>query len=117
MCDKPRFFKKKYSDLSVLEPEKDVVYTIKNFKYMPDDPLNNLVDSVAKVSPEDTFHILYILKPMDEKHNRRVKKFADALFKKQDSKIKKTPRRHYLLMPWKIFSFFIHGPSKELLSK
>ena len=98
-----------------MEPEKDVVYTIKNYKYMPDDPLNNLVDSVAKVASEDTFHILMILKPMDEKHNKRVKKFADALFKKQDSKLKPTPWRQYLLMPWKIFEFFISGPSKELL--
>lgn len=115
ICDKPKFFKKKYNDLSVLEPEKDVVYTIKNYKYMPDDPLNNLVDSVAKVSPEDTFHILMVLKPANEKYNRRVKKFADALFKKQDSKIKNTPRWQYILMPRKIFTFFIYGPSKELL--
>lgn len=117
LCDKPKFFKKKYSDLSALEPEKDVVYTIKNFKYMPDDPLNNLVDAVAKVSPDDTFHILMVLKPEDEKYNRRVQKFADALFKKENSKIKKTPWWHYLIMPWKIFSFFLNGPSKELLKK
>lgn len=115
ICDKPRFFSKKYSDLSVLEPEKDVVYTIKNYKYMPDDPLNNLVDSVAKVSSEDTFHILMVLKPIDEKHNKRVKKFADALFKKQDARLKPTPWWQYILMPWKIFTFFINGPSKQLL--
>jgi hypothetical protein len=31
---------------------------------MADDPLNNLVDSVAKVPPEDTFHIHMVLKPL-----------------------------------------------------
>jgi len=71
----------------VLEPEKDVVYTIKTFKYMPDDPLNNLIDSIAKVNADDTFHVLMILKPLGEEHNKRVKYFADALFKKQKSKI------------------------------
>lgn len=115
ITEKPRFFQKKYSDLSVLEPEKDTVYTIKNYKYMPDDPLNNLVDSIAKVNAEDTFHVLMVLKPMDERHNKRVKIFADALFKKQESKIRRTPWWHYIIMPWKIFGFFIFGPSREIL--
>ena len=116
LCDRPRYFSKKYSDISVLEPEKDVVYTIKTFKYMPDDPLNNLVDSIAKVNSDDTFHVLMILKPLWEEHNKRVKYFSDALFKKQKSKIEWTPWWKYVLMPWKVFSFFIHWPSKELLA-
>lgn len=115
LTEKPRFFKKKYSDLSVLEPEKDTVYTIKNYKYMPDDPLNNLIDSIAKVKPEDTFHVLMVLKPIDESHNRRVKKFADALFKKQGSSIKRTPWWHYIIMPRKIFGLFIDGGSREYI--
>lgn len=115
ICDKPKFFSKKYSEVSVLEPEKDIVYTIKTYKYMPDDPLNNLIDSVAKVSADDTFHIHMVLKPLGEEHNKRVKYFADALFKKQKSKISPTARWKYLLMPWKVFSFFLNGPSKELL--
>lgn len=115
MCPRPEFFSKKYSDISVLEPEKDIVYTIKNYKYMADDPLNNLADSVAKVTPEDTFHIHMVLKPLGEEHNKRVKHFADALFKKQDSKLKPTPWRKYIIFPWKIFSFFVNGPSKEFL--
>ncbi len=117
ICDKPRYFSKKYSDISVLEPEKDVVYTIKTFKYMPDDPLNNLIDSIAKVNADDTFHVLMILKPLGEEHNKRVKYFSDALFKKQKSKIEGTPRWKYILMPWKVFSFFLSGPSKEALAK
>jgi hypothetical protein len=116
ICDKPRYFSKKYSDVTVLEPEKDVVYTIKTFKYMPDDPLNNLVDSIAKVNSDDTFHVLMVLKPLGEEHNKRVKYFSDALFKKQKSKIEWTPLWKYILMPWKVFNFFLSGPSKELLA-
>lgn len=115
ICPKPQFFSKKYSEVSVLEPEKDIVYTIKTYKYMPDDPLNNLIDSVAKVSPDDTFHVHMVLKPLWEEHNKRVKYFADALFKKQKSKITPTARWKYVLMPWKVFSFFLNGPSKEFL--
>jgi hypothetical protein len=57
-----------------------------------------------------------ILKPLGEEHNKRVKYFADALFKKQKSKIEWTPRWKYILMPRKFFSFFLSGPSKELLA-
>lgn len=115
VCTRPQYFSKKYSEVGLLEPEKDIVYTIKTFKYMPDDPLNNLVDSVAKVSSEDTFHILMILKPLWDKHNKRVKYFADALYKKQKSKIDPTAWWKYIIFPWKIFQFFLNGPSKELL--
>ena len=115
VCPKPIYFGKKYSSVSVLEPEKDTVYTIKTFKYMPDDPLNNLVDSIAKIPAEDTFHTLLILKPLWDEHNRRVKYFADALYKKQKSKIEGTPRWKYLLMPRKVFQFFLKWPGKEML--
>lgn len=87
VCERPRFFSKKYNDISVLEPEKDTVYTIKNFKYMPDDPLNNLIDSIAKTPSDDTLHVVMVLKPLGDEHNKRVKYFADALYKKQKSKI------------------------------
>lgn len=115
VCQKPRYFSKPYTDISVLEPKKDTVYTIKTYKYMPDDPINNIIDSIAKIRNEDTFHVLMVQKPLDDSHNKRVKYFADALFKKQRSKIDPTPWWKYLIFPWKIFSFFLKGPSKELL--
>ena len=54
---------------------------------MPDDPLNNLVDAMAKIEGTDTFHVMMVLKPLGGEHNERVKYYADALYKKQKSKI------------------------------
>lgn len=104
---RPMFFSKKYSDISVLEPEKEPAYTIKTFKYMPDDPVNNLVDATAKISSYDTFHMIMVLKPLGDEHNKRMKYIADALYKRQKHKLSSTARWHYLLFPWKIFQFFI----------
>jgi hypothetical protein len=87
VCEKPNFFTKKHTSIAVLEPERDTVYTIKTFKQMPDDPLNNLIDSIAKVEAKDNFYTMLILKPIDDEYNHRVKYFADALYKKQTSKI------------------------------
>lgn len=111
----PEYLKKRYTDISILEPQKDTAYTIRNFNYMPDDPLNNLVDSVAKVDQNDTFHILMIVKPQSKSYNKRVKKIADTLFKGKSTKRFMTPRWHYLLMPWKVLKFFITWPSKDML--
>ena len=43
---RPKFFKKKYSDVQVLETKKDSLYTIKLYKNIPDDPINNIIDSM-----------------------------------------------------------------------
>ncbi|MBO7504952.1 hypothetical protein J6T66_02090 [bacterium] len=43
---RPNFFKKKFSDIQVLETTKDPLYTIKLFKNIPDDPINNIIDSM-----------------------------------------------------------------------
>jgi hypothetical protein len=43
---KPKFFKKKFSDIQVLETKRDPLYTIKLYKNIPDDPINNIVDSI-----------------------------------------------------------------------
>ncbi|MBO7094632.1 hypothetical protein J6V86_00020 [bacterium] len=43
---KPKFFKKKFSDIQVLETTKDPLYTIKLYKNIPDDPINNIIDSM-----------------------------------------------------------------------
>jgi hypothetical protein len=46
-----------------LEPKKDPVYTIKTFKQMPDDPINNLIDTMGKVSVYDTVTTILVIKP------------------------------------------------------
>ncbi|MFZ2150830.1 MAG: hypothetical protein WAZ12_04095 [Candidatus Absconditicoccaceae bacterium] len=111
---KPKFFGKKYSDITILGLKEDPVYTIKMFKLMPDDPINNLVDAMSKVQNTDTVTLLMPIKPEGSWFNTKMKKAADRLYKNLD--IKDTPWRHYIFMPWKIFSFLILGPSQKLLS-
>ena len=60
---RPKFVTKKYYDIEVLEPEKDPLYTIKLYKNIPDDPINNVLDSIGKVSTEDTVNIIISTKP------------------------------------------------------
>lgn len=113
---KPKFFAKKYSDITVMEPQKDPVYPIKMFKLMQDDPLNNLIDGMGKVSSEDTFTIVIPIKPIvGDTFNKKAKFYADALYKKQNEKIEWTPFWKYLIFPWKIIDFLISGPSKDLI--
>lgn len=112
---KPTYFVNKYYDITVLEPQRDTVYPIRTFKTMPDDPLNNIIDAIARVDKLDTLHVILPLKPQDESYNLRAKKMANALFKKDKTAINGTPFWHYFLFPWKILQFFINWPSKELL--
>lgn len=111
---KPKFFWKKYSDITILGLKEDPIYTIKMFKLMPDDPINNLVDAMSKVQSTDTVTLLMPIKPEWSRFNDKMKKAADRLYKNLD--IRDTPWRHYLFMPWKIFSFLILWPSQKLLS-
>jgi hypothetical protein len=46
-----------------LEPEKDPVYTIKTFRQMPDDPMNNIIDTMSKISIYDTVTAILVIKP------------------------------------------------------
>jgi len=111
---KPKFFWKKYSDITVLEPARDPIYTIKMFKLMPDDPINNLIDAMWKIQSTDTATILMPIKPVWSKFNEKMKKAADRLYKNLD--INDTPWRHYVFMPWKLFGFLVFWPSGKLLS-
>jgi hypothetical protein len=43
---RPKFFRKKFTDIQVLETKKDPLYTIKLYKNIPDDPINNIIDSM-----------------------------------------------------------------------
>ena len=60
---KPDPFQKKYYDIMPLEPEKDPVYTIKTFRQMPDDPMNNIIDTMSKISIYDTVTAILVIKP------------------------------------------------------
>jgi len=110
---RPKFFTKKYHDIEVLEPERDPLYTIKLFKNVPDDPMNNVLDSIGKVATEDVVNIMITCKPEDDSYNKKRQHAADRLYKNLD--IYETKWWKKLLNPLNWFSFLIHGPSQELL--
>jgi hypothetical protein len=105
---RPKFFTKKYQDVEVLEPEKDPLYTIKLYKNVPDDPINNILDSIGKVAPEDTVNIILVAKPEAPGFNKRRQVAADRLYKNLDLYESKWRHRKNLLRPRKIFSFLFY---------
>jgi hypothetical protein len=62
---------------------KDNVYPIRIFKQLEDDPINNILDAISKVSNEDQITILMSLRPYKEKFNKKAKLIADKLFKRE----------------------------------
>gem|GEM_PF-2155129 len=98
-----------------MSTEKEAAYTIKMYKTMPDDPINNLIDAISKISLEDTFSIVMPIKPASKKFNKRAKMVATALFKKDPKLMRSTPFWKYILFPRKVFDFFLNGPSKEMI--
>lgn len=96
---RPDFFKKKHSDLMPLHTVKSSFYPIRTFKQLEDDPLNNIIDSLGKISAEDTFSIIMTIKPEGNKFNKAAQRFADALYKKDESITNRKPLWKRLL-PW-----------------
>jgi len=113
---RPKIFAKKHHNLMPMQPMKEPVYPVRVFKQMEDDPMNNVVDSIAKVSPEDTFTMLLTVKPEKHMFNERAQKIAEALYKKDESVLKSWPLWKKLL-PWNLFSFLISGPSEKLINR
>jgi hypothetical protein len=74
--DRPDVFAKKYRSLVPLEPERDPYFAYKNFKAMPDDPLNNIIDAMGKVSKYDTATLQITFKPLGKDYNDRMKKLS-----------------------------------------
>jgi hypothetical protein len=111
---KPKFFSKKYNDITVLKEKRDPVYTIRLFKLLPDDPINNIIDSMSKISPYDTVSIVMPIKPEWSWFNEKMKLASDRLYKNLWLLSWKDKRWAKFLMPWKLFDFIISGPSKEM---
>ncbi len=113
---KPKPFQKKYYDIMPLEPKKDPVYTIRTFKQMPDDPINNIIDTMSKISTYDTVTAILTIKPEGPAFNAKRQKAADRLYKGLD--LYTTRWRHWknLINPLKWISFLIHWPSEKLIS-
>ena len=113
---KPKFFKKKYSDIQVLETKKDPLYTIKLYKNIPDDPINNIIDSMWKVSVEDTVSIVVVAKPETSNFNIRRQIAADRLYKNLDLYELNRWHRKNLINPFKRIMFAFTWPTNRLVS-
>jgi len=112
---RPKIFTKKYQGIKVLEQEKDPLYTIKLFKNMPDDPMNNVLDSIGKVSPEDSVHIIVVAKPESADFNKRRQVASDRLYKNLELYTSKRRHRKNLIQPRKLLGFLFFGPSEKLI--
>lgn len=78
---KPKFFKRKYNEIIPIEPKKDPILNIKVFKQQPDDPMNNIIDAIGKISRYDTISIMITIKPLGDKFNKKAQKAVDRLYK------------------------------------
>ncbi len=114
--EQPNFFSKKYDNIIPMEARKEGAYPIRIFKQLEDDPMNNVIDSIAKISEEDTFTVSLTIKPATEKFNQRAQKLAEALYKKDQSVLNKKSFLSYLL-PRNRFGFLLHGPSESLVQR
>jgi hypothetical protein len=77
MIERPNFFAKKYRDIMPLVPKKPSVYNIKIFKQQPDDPINNIVDAIGKISRYDTASIVIPIKPVGDWFNKKAQRRAE----------------------------------------
>jgi len=93
------------------------VYPIRTFKQLEDDPLNNIVDSIGKISNEDAFTVLISVKPQPDSFNKRAQSYADALYKKDQDAVVKMPLWKKILMPWKIIDFLVYGPDQKFIKR
>ena len=60
-----------------LVPKKDSVFNIKLFKQQPDDPINNLIDAIGKISKDDSVSIVMPIKPVGDRFNKKAQKRAE----------------------------------------
>lgn len=106
----PNYFGKKYSSITVMETKKNPVFPIKTYKQMPDDPLNNIIDTMGKMSNEDTFSIVVPIKPIGEKFNGKAKKWASGLYRREKFYVQGGTNwiKSILLFPWTIISFLVN---------
>lgn len=99
---RPHFFKKKYSDIMPIKPKKDPVFNIKIYKQQADDPINNIIDAIGKISRYDTLNIVIPIKPLGDQFNRKSQKAVDRLYKNLTVYEHSNARWKYILMPRKL---------------
>ncbi|HPK27590.1 MAG TPA: type IV secretion system DNA-binding domain-containing protein, partial [Candidatus Absconditabacterales bacterium] len=81
---RPNIFRKKYHKVMPLQSEKSSIYTIRLYKRMMDDPINNIIDSMNNISKSDTATVIMTIKPLSDKWNEKAKRQVDRLYKNLD---------------------------------
>ena len=81
LVEAPKLFAKKYWDIMPMVCKKDSVYNIKLFKQQPDDPVNNIIDAIGKISQYDTASIIMPIKPVGDRFNKKAQKWAEGLYR------------------------------------
>jgi len=104
---RPNFFRRRYNEIIPIEPKKDSLYNIKTFKQQPDDPMNNIIDSIGKISRYDTLSIVIPIKPLGDRFNKKSQKAVDRLYKNLPLRGTSNAWRTYFLMPRKLIGFLI----------
>jgi len=99
---KPKIFKKKRYAIMPLQNEKKSIYTLKLFKKMNDDPINNIIDALGNISKYDTATVMMTIKPLWESWNNKAKKQIDRLYKNLDL----MPTWFFAIL-WRWFKAFI----------
>ena len=114
---KPKFFKKKFYDIMPMQPKKEAVYNIKLFKQQPDDPTNNVIDAIGKVSRYDTLSIVMPIKPIGERFNKKAQKRAEGLYRNDKAYTAYNDniliRILKILNPFALLRFLFSGPSSQ----
>lgn len=74
---KPNFLSLKHSDVIPMEPVKDPIFPIRTYKQLEDDPMNNVIDTMSKISSDDTFTIQITIKPIGQWFNNKALKWSE----------------------------------------
>ena len=108
----PLSYKHKYISVMPMKTIKNNVFPIRTFKQLEDDPINNILDSISKISNEDQVTILMSLRPYKDKFNKLAKQMADKLYKREITYDQKFSIKDVILKP---LSFIINGPSDKMI--
>jgi len=84
IVNEPNVFKRKHYKVMPLQSEKDDVYTLKLYKKLSDDPINNIIDAIWNISKYDTATVMLNIKPLWDDRNTQAKKKIDRLYKNLD---------------------------------
>ena len=110
----PISYKHKYVSVIPLQSIKNNVFPIRTFKQLEDDPINNILDTVSKISNEDQITILMSLRPYKDKFNTQAKLIADKLYKREityDQKI------NFWKVITKPINFLVNWPSDKMIKR